>query len=121
MTSEQRLVLSQTYYKFYTNFTKQIDDIKKNFKNKKIDFYKSYSFSNYTRKTFILVSLKPKSNKIDKKVLICSHFDGHNLTDGGTAYDDAINVVSMLGTIEALITEDIELKFFFFFKSFIKS
>ena len=44
-----------------------------------------------------------------KKLLICSHFDGHNLTEGGTAYDNAINVVSMLGTIDALITKNKEL------------
>ena len=48
--------------------------------------------------------------KYTKRLLICSHFDGHNVTGGGTAYDDAIQVVSMLGTIDILTKKDIELK-----------
>ena len=74
--------------------------------------------SNYTDDTrkfvnvpFVFVSLIPYGleKTKTKKLLICSHFDGHNLTEGGTAYDNAINVVSMLGTIDALITKNKEL------------
>ena len=116
MTSEQRLIFSQTYYQFYINLTKKIDEIYNNSKNNLIDIEKLYligdikfSYLKYINLPYILVSLKPKNKSVKKKLLICSHFDGHNLTSGGTAYDDAIHVVSMLGTIDALTRENIEL------------
>ena len=116
MTSEQRLIFSQTYYQFYINLTKKIDEIYNNSKNNLIDIEKLYfigdikfSYLKYINLPYILVSLKPKNKSVKKKLLICSHFDGHNLTSGGTAYDDAIHVVSMLGTIDALTRKNIEL------------
>ena len=116
MTSEQRLILSQTYYQFYINLTNKIDEIYNNSKNDLIDIEKFYlisdikfSYLKYINLPYVLVSLKPKNKNIKKKLLICSHFDGHNLTSGGTAYDDAIHVVSMLGTIDALTRKNIKL------------
>ena len=108
MTSEQRLLLTPTYYQFYINLTNKIDEIYNNSKNDLINIEKLYLNSDiktentkYTKLPYVLVSLIPKNKAIQKKLLICSHFDGHNLTSGGTAYDDAIHVVSMLGTIDA--------------------
>lgn len=116
ITSEQRVTLSQTYFQFYQKFTKQIESIEKQMTNKNIYFDKHFSItdlikvnSKYSNLPFIRVSLIPKSEKNSKKLLICSHYDGHNLTDGGTAYDDAINVMSMLGTIDAITKNDIKI------------
>ena len=116
MTSEQRLTLSQTYYQFFTYFKEKIDEIDKNKNNTNIEFEKVFTYSDYYRKEgkysilpFIRVSLIPKAKNYTKRLLICSHFDGHNLTGGGTAYDDAIHVVSMLGTIDSLTKKDIKL------------
>ena len=116
MTSEQRLIFTRTYYQFYLNLTNRIDQIYNDSKNDLINIEKLYAISDiklevlkYTNLPYILVSLIPKNKNIKKKLLICSHFDGHNLTSGGTAYDDAIQVVSMLGTIDALTSENIEL------------
>ena len=117
MTSEQRLFLSETYYKFYIDFKQRILDIQNSNKNKYINIESKFLNSThislsmqYEHVPFVLVSLIPK-NKTDikKKLLVCSHFDGHNLTDGGTAYDDAIHTVTMLGVIDAISREDIEL------------
>ena len=122
MTSVQRYVLSETYYQFYINLTKKLNEINEfnhNNINRKIEiniqnitYNFTKSFSKYLHVPSILVSLIPKDqqDKITKKLLICSHFDGHNLTEGGTAYDNAINVVSMLGTIDSLIKKNKELK-----------
>ena len=110
MTSEQRLFLTETYYKFYIDLRQRILDIQKSNKNKNIDIESKFlnsSFINYYKQfdnvPYILVSLIPK-NKTDikKKLLVASHFDGHNLTDGGTAYDDAIHTVTMLGVIDII-------------------
>ena len=56
----------------------------------------------------IIVKLIPKNKNITNKnkLLIAAHFDGHNLTEGGTAYDDQINIISMIGTIDALINNN---------------
>ena len=122
MTSVQRLVLSETYYQFYINLTQKLDEINENNLNnnkRNIEINITNINYNFTRKVSkylyvpsILVSLIPKGqkNENEKKLLICSHFDGHNLTEGGTAYDNAINVVSMLGTIDALISKNKKLK-----------
>ena len=116
MTSEQRLLLTPTYYQFYINLTNKIDEIYNNSKNDLINIEKLYLNSDiktentkYTKLPYVLVSLIPKNKAIQKKLLICSHFDGHNLTSGGTAYDDAIHVVSMIGTIDALTSQKFEL------------
>ena len=109
MTSEQRLFLTETYYNFYLNIKQKIISFNETNINKNIfieaKFLKSNHstyFTQYINVPFILVSLVPKGKKISKKLLICSHFDGHNLTSGGTAYDDAIHTVSMLGVIDAI-------------------
>ena len=115
MTSVQRLFFSETYYQFLFNFTKELNRIKEGNSNKNIEMVITNITGNhineyikYLHVPSFLVSLIPKDSKkkISKKLLICSHFDGHNLTEGGTAYDDAINVVSMLGTIDALIKKN---------------
>ena len=107
----------KTYYKFYINFKQKILDIQNSNKNKKINIEAKFLNSDhlslskqYENVPFVLVSLIPK-NKTDikKKLLIASHFDGHNLIDGGTAYDDAIHTVTMLGVIDAISRKDIEL------------
>ena len=64
----------------------------------------------YSLVPFVRVSLIPNSANYTKRLLIASHFDGHNLTGGGTAYDDAIHVVSMLRTIDILTKGDYNLK-----------
>ena len=110
MTSEQRFFLSETYYKFYLEFKPRILNIQNSNKNKKIKIESKFLISNYIRLNkqfenvpYVLVSLIPiNKTNIKKKLLIASHFDGHNLTDGGTAYDDAIHTVSMLGVIDAI-------------------
>ena len=121
MTSVQRLALTEAYYQFYLNLTNKLNEInQRNIKNvnRKIEMKINSIISNYTDDTrkfvnvpFVFVSLIPYGleKTKTKKLLICSHFDGHNLTEGGTAYDNAINVVSMLGTIDALITKNKEL------------
>ena len=117
MTSEQRLMLTETYYKFYIDFRQRILDIQNSNKNKNIDIEAKFLnsthislYMQYENVPFVLVSLIPK-NKTDikKKLLVASHFDGHNLTDGGTAYDDAIHTATMLGVIDAISRKDIEL------------
>ena len=114
MTSEQRLFLTETYYKFYIDLRQRILDIQKSNKNKNIDIeakFRNSSFitgyKQFDNVPYILVSLIPK-NKTDikKKLLVASHFDGHNLTDGGTAYDDAIHTVTMLGVIDIISRRD---------------
>ena len=122
MTSVQRLVLSETYYQFYLNLTEKLNEINENNLNndkRNIEINITNITYNFTRKVSkylyvpsILVSLIPKGqkNENEKKLLICSHFDGHNLTEGGTAYDNAINVISMLGTIDTLINTNKKLK-----------
>ena len=110
MTSEQRFFLSETYYKFYLEFKPRILNIQNSNKNKKIKIESKFLISNYIRLNkqfenvpYVLVSLIPiNKTNIKKKLLIASHFDGHNLTDGGTAYDDAIHTISMLGVIDAI-------------------
>ena len=117
MTSYQRLVLTETYYRFYLYFKQNLEKINNAKSNKNIIIRVKYLNSNYTDKyskysnvPFILVSLIPTGvNTFSKKLLICSHFDGHNLTDGGTAYDDAIHVASMFGTIKALAENELKI------------
>ena len=118
MTSDQRLFLTETYYKFYLNLKQKISNLQDKNKNQKINVETKFLHSSFLRYKiqyenvpFILVSLIPNNKTIpEKKLLICSHFDGHNLTDGGTAYDDAIHTVTMLGVIEAITQkEDLEL------------
>ena len=116
MTSEQRLLLTQTYYKFFIYFNEKIDKIDKDKKNVNIEFEKKISYSDFIKTNgkysllpFIRVSLIPKSKNYTKRLLICSHFDGHNATGGGTAYDDAIHVVSMLRTIDIITKKDYKL------------
>ena len=117
MTSEQRLFNTETYYRFYLILKQRILNIQQENKNKKIKIESKYLHSNFTRFHFqfenipyILVSLIPKEKtNFKKKLLICSHFDGHNLTEGGTAYDDAIHTVTMIGVIDALSKKNIEL------------
>ena len=109
MTSEQRFFLTETYYQFYINLKEKILHIQNNSINENISINATFLNSDhltykrqYEKVPFILVSFIPLNKQFNKKLLICSHFDGHNLTSGGTAYDDAIHVVSMLGTMEAL-------------------
>ena len=117
MTSYQRLTLTETYYRFYIYFKKNLEKIRISKTNKHIIINIEYLNSNYIEKSskylnvpFILVSLIPIGvDTFSKKLLICSHFDGHNLTDGGTAYDDAIHVASMFGTIKALTQNDLKI------------
>ena len=116
MTSEQRLVLSQTYYQFFIYFKQKIIQIAQNKTNPNIEIENSFSdsefrgeYNKYSYLPFVRVSLIPKSKNFTKRLLVCSHFDGHNLTGGGTAYDDAIHVVSMLGTIDALSKNDFKI------------
>ena len=115
MTNYQRLVLTETYYRFYLYFKEELEKIKKEKNNSNIEIQIKYLESNYIRNNskylnvpYILVSLIPsnQNNNNTKKLLVCSHFDGHNLTKGGTAYDDAIHVASMLGTIKTLTIND---------------
>ena len=118
ITSIQRLALTETYYQSYLTITNKLSEInQRNLQNtdRNIEMKITNIISNYTDDTkkfvnvpFIFVSLVPHGleNVKSTKLLICSHFDGHNLTEGGTAYDNAINVVSMLGTIDALITKN---------------
>ena len=114
MTSDQRLFLTETYYKFYLTLKQKLINFQENNKNKNIkidikflssthlDFYKQFE-----NVPFVLVSLIPKDkNQFKKKLLIASHFDGHNLTDGGTAYDDAIHTVTMLGVIDTITKKE---------------
>ena len=117
MTSVQRLFLSETYYKFYLNLTDEIDAIKNNIQNNNLDLEVHYLNSTYFKPTlqlenvpYILASFIPKNkNFSEKRLLICAHFNGHNLTSGGTAYDDAIHVVSMLGAMQYLSKNNINL------------
>ena len=116
MTSEQRLFLSQTYYQFFTYFEAKINDIEQEIKNENIEFEKMTTYSDYvdgnakyTLLPFVRVSLIPKNVKYTRRLLICSHFDGHNVTGGGTAYDDGIQVVSMLRALEILTKKDYKL------------
>jgi hypothetical protein len=116
MTSEQRLFLSETYYKYYINMKDRLEYIKNNNKNNLIEIKINEQIRNYYRQImqsenipFVVVSLIPKNNTKEKRLLICAHFDGHNLTAGGTAYDDGIQAVSMIGAIDALSQKDIQL------------
>ena len=110
MTSEQRLFPTETYYQFYLDLSKKLLSIESSKKNQKIKMEIKFLnsthltyYSQYINVPFILVSLIPESkSNFEKKLLICSHFDGHNLTDGGTAYDDAIHTVTMLGVIDTI-------------------
>ena len=117
MTSYQRLVLTETYYRFYIYFKQNLEKIRNEKSNKNILINIKYlnsnyvdNYSKYLNVPFILVSLIPTGvNTFSKKLLVCSHFDGHNLTDGGTAYDDAIHVASMFGTIKALAQNNLKI------------
>ena len=117
MTSYQRLILTKAYYRFYIYFKQNLEKIRNTKLNKNIIIKIEYLNSNYIvlhskflNVPFILVSLIPTwVNTFSKKLLICSHFDGHNLTNGGTAYDDAIHVASMFGTIKALAQNDLKI------------
>ena len=109
MATKQRLFLTETYNSFYiylkyTIYQIQLTNINKNIKIKSKFLYSTYlsSTQQYENVPFVLVSIIPNNKNFTKKLLICAHFDGHNLTSGGTAYDDAIHVVSMLGTIHAI-------------------
>ena len=109
MTKEQRLFLTETYNSFYIYLRDTIDQIQSTNINKNIKIESKFLNSTYLSPNqqyenvpFVLVSIIPKNKNFTKKLLICAHFDGHNLTSGGTAYDDAIHVVSMLGTIHAI-------------------
>ena len=114
MTSEQRLFLTETYYKFYLDLSQKLLNIESSKKNQKIKMEIKFLNSTdlayniqYLNVPFILVSLIPESkSNFEKKLLICSHFDGHNLTDGGTAYDAAIHTVTMLGVIDTLTKKE---------------
>jgi hypothetical protein len=73
MTSEQRLFLTETYYKFYIDFRQRILDIQSSNKNTKIDIETKFLNSThlslmmqYENVPFVLVSLIPK-NKTDIK------------------------------------------------------
>ena len=109
MTKEQRLFLTETYNSFYIYLRDTIDQIQSTNINKNIKIESKFLNSTYLSPNqqyenvpFVLVSIIPKNKNFTKKLLICAHFDVHNLTSGGTAYDDAIHVVSMLGTIHAI-------------------
>ena len=116
-TSEQRLFLTETYYKFYSNLKQKLLDIKELKKNQNILMNVSFRQSNHLRFNkqymnvpYVLVSLIPNNKaNFKKKLLIAAHFDGHNLTAGGTAYDDAIHTVTMLGVIDTISQKDFEL------------
>ena len=66
MTSEQRLFLTETYYKFYLNLKQKLLDIKESKKNPHIQINVSFIQSNhitthsqYINVPFVLVSLIP--------------------------------------------------------------
>ena len=117
MTSYQRYILTQTYYRFVKYFKDELNSIKNNNTNASVYMSFSERYSDFTQDGLIftnvpyfVVSLIPnhlKDKKDIPKLLIASHFDGHNLTSGGTAYDDAIHVATMLGCIKA-ITSSVE-------------
>ena len=82
MTSEQRLFLSETYYKFYIDFKQKILAIQNSNKNHYINIESKFLNSNhislkeqYENVPFVLVSLIPK-NKTDikKKIISCFSF-----------------------------------------------
>ena len=115
-TSYQRYTFSDTYYKFIEKLNSHLISLSQNKRNNKINItIKKYinetyitSDSKFKYSPFFLVSLIPNNINITNKnkLLIAAHFDGHNLTNGGTAYDDQVNIISMLGTIEALLNND---------------
>ena len=115
-TSYQRYTFSDTYYKFIEKLNSHLISLSQNKRNNKINIkIKKYinetyitSNSKFKYSPFFLVSLIPNNINITNKnkLLIAAHFDGHNLTNGGTAYDDQVNIISMLGTIEALLNND---------------
>ena len=115
-TSYQRFIFSDSYYTFLNTLKSLLEELKNNKKNPNINI----TITNYINESYItntkivknleniIVTLTPINNtyKEKNKLLICSHFDGHNLTKGGTAYDDQIHVISMLGTIDAIINNN---------------
>ena len=75
MTSEQRLFLTETYYKFYIDFRRRILDIQSSNKNTKIDIEAKFLNSThlslmmqYENVPFVLVSLIPKNKTDIKKI-----------------------------------------------------
>jgi len=117
MTSDQRLFLTETYYGFYLNLKQKILSIQESNKNQNIKINVSFLNSTflkfnyqYINVPYVVVSLIPTNKQnFKKKLLVASHFDGHNLTDGGTAYDDAIHTVTMLGVIDTISQKGYEL------------
>ena len=115
-TSYQRYTFSDSYYKFIQKLENILNELKQSIKNSNIEMqieklinstYET-SDSKYKYTPTIIVKLIPKNKNITNKnkLLIAAHFDGHNLTEGGTAYDDQINIISMIGTIDALINNN---------------
>ena len=121
MTSNSRFILTRTYYTFYTTLITKLREIRNKNNNNILSKYNmtvteyisdfSLSYVYHTNIPLIIVSVIPKDNpdKNDITLVICSHFDGHNLTDGGTAYDDAIHTVSMVGVLDILASKNIEI------------
>ncbi len=115
-TSYQRYAFSDSYYKFIEKLETHLSNLKTSKKNpnieieieKLINTTYNKSSSKYKNTPTIIVKLIPKNKNLTNKnkLLIAAHFDGHNLTEGGTAYDDQINIISMIGTIDALINNN---------------
>ncbi len=115
-TSYQRYTFSDSYYKFIQKIEILLTELKQSKKNpnieieieKLINTTYNKSSSKYKNTPTIIVKLIPKNKNLTNKnkLLIAAHFDGHNLTEGGTAYDDQINIISMIGTIDALINNN---------------
>ena len=118
LTSEQRLISSDTYYNSYINFINLIKNVTKSKINSNIDILIDIQIQDYKNSTYyysnihnVIISIIPKNIPKEKNyLLIASHFDGHNLTEGGTAYDDTIHIASIYGAIKALAMNDIKIK-----------
>ncbi len=122
LTSEQRMIATDTYYNSLNYYINLIKDIKNKKTNSNIDISIKIKLQDYKNSNFyfsnvpiILISIIPKNSKITEKnenyLLVAAHFDGHNLTEGGTAYDDTIHIASIYGVIKALaMNKDIKIK-----------
>ena len=107
-TSYQRYIYSDSYYKFIQKLETHLSNLKSSKKNPNIEIEiekiinttYNKSSSKYKNTPTIIVKLIPKNKNLTNKnkLLIAAHFDGHNLTEGGTAYDDQ--------TIDALINNN---------------
>ena len=122
LTSEQRMIATDTYYNSLNYYINLIKNLTKSKINSNIDIsikikLQDYKNENlyYSNIPIILISIIPKNLKNKEKnenyLLVAAHFDGHNLTEGGTAYDDTIHIVSIYGVIKALaMNKDIKIK-----------